>query len=486
MTTQAMSAVPPAQLPSTQLKKDAVGVPALLFFVLSAQAPLTGVVGAAGLAVALGNGAGAPGAYLLVGLITVLFAVGFTTMARHTDIRGGFFAISRAGLGPVGGGIGALVAVTAYHLIQAAMYGLLAGTLASAVTRWTGIALPWWIYAVAAIAVVWILGLRGIELGARLLAVLVSAEVLILLVFAVFVLATGGGSHGGGFDLTASFSPQAVLSGMPAIAIMFAIASMFGFESTAIYAGETRDAQRTVPRATYLAVIGVSVFFAFIMFMLVSFYGAPHAQDAALGALAVDPAVFVLEPMDAVLGPWASAVTEVLLITSLLAGVLAFHNTGTRYLHAMSSRGMLPASLARTNARQTPSRAAAVQSAIAALLVVPFALGGLDPVLSLFSWFSGLAVAALVILYIVTSVAIMVFFARTRVEPSIWKAFVAPALTTVLMAGELVLLVANFTVLTGTDAAPGVAWALLAGLAVVVVVGAFLRSRPAPVGEPLL
>ena len=54
---------------------------------------------------------------------------------------------------------------------------------------------------------------------------------------------------------------------------MFAVASMFGFESTAIYSAEAKDAHRTVARATYLSVGVIAVFFSFISWMLVSYYG---------------------------------------------------------------------------------------------------------------------------------------------------------------------------------------------------------------------
>ncbi|NUP59090.1 MAG: amino acid permease, partial [Pseudarthrobacter sp.] len=59
----------PAKEHSTALRAGSVGVLGILFFVLSAQAPLTGIVGASPLAAALGNGAGAPGAYLIVGIV---------------------------------------------------------------------------------------------------------------------------------------------------------------------------------------------------------------------------------------------------------------------------------------------------------------------------------------------------------------------------------------------------------------------------------
>ena len=43
---------------------------------------------------------------------------------------------------------------------------------------------------------------------------------------------------------------------------MFAIASMFGFEATAIYSEEARNPARTVPRATDPSVVVISAFFA--------------------------------------------------------------------------------------------------------------------------------------------------------------------------------------------------------------------------------
>lgn len=462
---------------TTTLKTGSVGVPSILFFVLSAQAPLTGVVGAAGLAVALGNGAGAPGAYLLVGLVTILFAVGFTAIGRHLDLRGGFFAITRAGLGQAGGGAGAMISLLAYFSIQAAMYGLLGGTLAGSVATWFGVDLPWWLYALATAVLVYLLAVQGIELGARVMAVLVSAEVLILLVAGGIVLVTGGGPAGGSIDVAASFGPAGILAGTPAIAILFAVASMFGFESTAIYAGEAKDPRRTVPRATYLAVVLISLFFAFIMWMLISYYGAQHAQQAALDALAEDPALFVLVPIGELLGGWAVTLTEVLLITSLLAGILAFHNTIARYFHTMGGRGMLPAMLETTNRRQAPGNASLVQTVIAAVVIVLFAAFGLDPVVAMFSWMSGLAVAALVALYVLTSVAIVVWFRRSGVDRNPWRTIIAPGLTALLMLAELWLIVANFTVLTATDTAPAIAWVLLATLPVAAVIGLFLRTR---------
>ena len=312
----------------------------ILFFVLSAQAPLTGIVGASPLAAALGNGAGAPGAYLIVGIVIVIFAVGFVAMSRKIQANGAFYAYVTAAFGRKVGAGAAWLALLAYSTVQAAMYGLygaaFSGLLASA-----GVSVPWWLLALVTMAGVQVLGSLNIELGARVLALLVGLEVAILLMFGFTVLFRGGGPEG--ISLAASFSPEAIATGAPGVAIMFAVASMFGFESTAIYSAEAKDAHRTVARATYLSVGVIAVFFSFISWMLVSYYGPSQVADAAGAALeSGDSTAFVLTPMVELFGPWAGITTGILLVTSLLAGIIAFHNGINRYLHSLALRGSLP------------------------------------------------------------------------------------------------------------------------------------------------
>jgi amino acid transporter len=462
--------------PRTSLKKDALGVPGMLFFVLSAQAPLTSIVGAAVVAVALGNGAGVPGAYLVVGLVLILFAVGFTTIARHVDTRGGFFAIVRAGLGRRVGSGGSLVALLAYNTVQFALYGLFGASLSGLLSRFAGVESPWWLWVAVAVALVWFLGSRKIELGARVLAVLVGFEFLLLVVFAVGVLVSRGLPA---LDASSSFGPSSVLAGAPGIAIMFGFASMFGFESTAIYSAEVKDPRRTVPRATYIAVVLIAAFLAFVTWMLIAYYGAAKAQNEALTALGSDPALFALTPLDGVLGQWAGTAADVLLCTSLFAGILAFHNMITRYFHAMAGGGIFPARLEHTNSHQAPASASLAQSLLVVVAVVPFVVLDLDPVTTLFSWFSGIAVAALVVLYTLTCVAVIGYFRRHRVETNAWTTVVAPALAAVFMVGIFTLVVNNFGVLTGGSTLTG--WLLLATVPVVFTVGwSSARREPVP------
>jgi amino acid transporter len=168
-------------------------------------------------------------------------------------------------------------------------------------------------------------------------------------------------------------------------------------------------------------------------------------------------------------GPWAGTVTGVLLVTSLLAGIIAFHNGINRYLHSLALRGSMPAVVARTNRHRAPAVAAWIQTATAVVLVAPFALLGADPVLSLFSWFSGLAVAALLVLYILCSIAVVGFFRRERTDRRVWQTLIAPALAALLLAWILFLVVSNFTSLIGGSAET--AAALLVAVPAVFTVG---------------
>ncbi|MEV7574674.1 APC family permease [Pseudarthrobacter sp. NPDC089323] len=463
----------PAKEHSTALRAGSIGVLGILFFVLSAQAPLTGIVGASPLAAALGNGAGAPGAYLIVGIVIVVFAVGFVAMSRRIQANGAFYAYITAAFGRRIGAGAAWLALLAYNTVQAAMYGLY-GAVFSGLLASMGLEVPWWLLALATMAGVQVLGSLNIELGARVLALLVGLEVAVLLLFGFTVLFRGGGPEG--LDLAASFSPAAIGAGAPGVAIMFAVASMFGFESTAIYSAEAKDPHRTVARATYLSVGVIAVFFSFISWMLVSYYGPSQVMDAAGAALeSGDATVFVLGPMVELFGPWAGVVTGVLLVTSLLAGIIAFHNGINRYLHSLALNGSMPAAVARTNRHRAPAVAAWIQTGAAVVLVAPFALLGLDPVLSLFSWFSGLAVAALLVLYILCSVAVVGFFRRERITGQPWQTLAAPALAALLLAWILFLVVSNFTALIGGSTETAVA--LLAAVPAVYVAGVLLEGQ---------
>ncbi|MEW2558798.1 APC family permease [Streptomyces griseorubiginosus] len=433
-----------------RLKPDSLGVLGVLFFVLSAQAPLTAIAGAVPFAVAIGSGAGAPTAYVAAGVVVLLFSVGFVAMSRHVVDAGAFYAYIGKGLGRPAGSGGAGLALLAYCAVQAAMYGLYGATVSALVEHYSGARMAWWVWVLVTMAIVEILGALGIDMGAKILAVFVLAEFSILVAFALVTFFKGGGPEGLG--VTESFSPSAALQGAPGVALMFAVASMFGFESTAIYGEEAREPRKTVPRAAYASVTLIAAFLAFTTWMLVSAHGASQAtSDAGKALQSGDATSFVFAPITSLFGGWAGDVLPILLVTSLFAGILAFHNSANRYLFSLGRDGLLPSGLTVVNRRHSPWGAGAAQTVISVLLVMPFAVLGKDPVLTLFSWLSGVSVLGVMLLYFLTSVSVVVFFRRSRADTRPWNTLIAPALGALGIAGAIWIIVDNFTTLIGGD-----------------------------------
>lgn len=450
----------PEPAPQTTLARNRLGVAGIVFFVVAAAAPLVGMTGAVPVAIALGNGAGAPGAYLAVGLTLLVFAVGYSAMSHRVTNTGAFFAYVGRGLGITSGVGSAFVSLVAYLTVQLAIFGFFGGVLAGQMAAVFGIDLPWWIWVLIAWALVLGLSMIRVDSGAKLLGVLLILELLSLAAVAVAVLIRGGGPEG--LDFGASFAPSAVFAGgfagSAGIALAFAFASYIGFEATAIYGEETRDPKRNVPRATYLAVSVIAVLFAATAFAVVSALGSSNVVDRVLEISAVDevpltdPAAVLFSVAEEYVGPWLATTMGWLVISSLFAGLLAFQNSAARYFYSLGRAGVLPAALSRVNGRGGPGLAAITTSAISLAVIVTFIVAGLDPILHMFYWFSGVAVIAVVLVEILVSVAVIVYFRRDRSDTRIWNTMLAPTLAIIGLASGLYLLMSRFGLLAGTTA----------------------------------
>ena len=175
-----------------QLRTGKLGTLAIAFMVVSAAAPLTAMAGGAPVAMLLGNGPGVPAAYVVVSVVLVIFAVGYTTMARHHTSTGGFYAFVARGLRQYAGGAAAWIALLGYNAMQIGLYGLFGSASASFLSTYAGIDVPWWVIAFVGMAIIGVLGYRQVDLSVKVLSVLVACEFLVVIIVDVAVLAKGG------------------------------------------------------------------------------------------------------------------------------------------------------------------------------------------------------------------------------------------------------------------------------------------------------
>jgi amino acid transporter len=453
--------------PSRRLRGN-LGVASIVFMVVAAAAPLGVIGGVVPLGLAAGNGAGFPATFIVATLILLLFSAGFTAMTPHVAEAGAFFSYVRQSLGnPVGIGI-AFVAVISYVALEAGVYGLLGPAGSGVIELFGGAALPWWLVAAGAFAVTTYLGYRNIELSSRVLAVLLTAEIAIVAILDLVIVARGG-DHG---LSTGIVNPDAIFSGSLGIGLLFAIISYVGFEATAIFRDEARTPERTIPRATYASLLLIGVFYAITSWALVSAWGDEQAVAQATNS----GATFLGDTASRYIGLFGADVITVLYFSSLFACILAFHNVASRYIFALAQKEVLPAALGRPHARHgSPHAASVLISGVVAVSVILAALFGLDPAGQFYTWFAGATTVGIVVLLIVTSVAVLVFFAKDRRGQSLWRVRIAPALGLVGLLGSLVLILTNLSDLVGGSSA--LAWAIVGLLVGAFVAGTLVGRR---------
>ena len=433
-----------AQGGANQLRKNSLGLIAVTFMVISAAAPLTGVAGAMPLAFMLGNGAGIPAMFIFVTLVMLAFSAGYVAMSRHVTNAGAFYAYAARGLGGRVGGAVAIMALVSYNAMQFGLIGLLGG-IAAGVFGEFGLALPWYIWSLIALALVGFLGYRQVDLSARVMVVLVLLEYLIVLLIDFAILGKGGAS---GLSLNI-FDTTSFFSGSLTAAVLFCLGSFIGFEATTIYAEEAREPEKTIPRATYLSVLMIGIFFVFTTWLMIVGAGADKLVPS-IQALP-DPSLFFFGLAEQYVGGPVPAITGILLVSSLFAALSAFHNYIARYSYVAGREGLLPSVFGRTHDdHQSPHIGSVVQTIGALIVLAVFAGLGLDPVLNMFTWISQVGTLGVLGMMAITSLAVIAYFRKAGGQSSPITTLILPAVSGLIMAALFVYIFINFGDLTGT------------------------------------
>jgi len=388
-----------------RLRSGSLGVLAVTFFVVSAAGPLVAMAGGIPVAMLFGNGAGTPALFLAATLLLGLFSVGYTAMARHVQDAGAFYSLVRRGLGERAGAATALVALLSYNALQISLYGMLGSALNALLMPVLHRSLPWWTYALVTMTAIAFLGYRRVDLSAKILGVLVACEYIVVLVLDWAIV-----RHGGPAGLSARpFEPEVFAMGAPWTGLMLCFSAFLGFEATTIYSEEARNPTFTIPVATYVSVLMIGAFYTGSTWAVVVGVGV----DATLPVLShlEDPTLLLFQLADRYVGAGLSQIMRVLFVTSIFAGLLAFHNAIARYFYATGRDRLLPPALGRTHPRfQSPFVGSLVQSVLALVSVVLFALCGADPILTVFTLPSAVATLGIIALMATVSAATLRFF----------------------------------------------------------------------------
>ena len=447
-----------------------LGVSGIVFLVLAAVAPLTGIIVVAGIGIAVGTGGGTPVMFLIATAVFLMFAVGYAQMARHLVNAGGFYAYVVRGLGRTAGLVAAFVAMVGYNCFVAGAVGTSGFFTSTVVSGVFGLDAPWWLWSLVSVAGVWALTRAGIDFSAKVLGVALVCEVSILLVLDVAVLLRTGFS----FEV---FHPEVFMTGSLGLGLLFAANAFVGFEATGLFSEEARDPRRTIPRATYLAITFIGVFAAVTTWAIVSALGVRQAGGIAAEHLEAGDLVFTVSAE--YLGTALTDVMQLLLVVSLFAALLALHNAAVRYFYALGRVGVLSRSLARTRrANGSPVVASTTQLVLATAVAMAYALAGADPITALVASFTGIGTLGIIVLQAIAASAIVVHFRRTR-DPRWGRTFVLPLLGGAGLWTVTVLAFLNFSALAGSEnpVVTALPWLLPVAAVLAIGVAALFRTR---------
>ncbi len=437
-----------------KLRRGAVGLGGVLFLTVTGSAPISAMLFNTPIVVGFGQGVGAPAAFIFATIVLTIFSVGYVAMARKKTTAGGFYSYISHGLGRelgIGTGFGTLVA---YSVFEASLAGGFAYflNLKLASFGWN-VGWPW--LALFMIALIGVLTYFDVRLSANLLAIGLVSEVVILVIFDIFLFGHGNVNFSAINPVNAFKALPAshgVAAGVIGIGLFFAFWSWVGFEMAPNYGEESRDPKRIVPRAMYISVIGLGIFYTLTSWAPLGGYSSIHAAAAQAQS---DPANFYLNPARLYAGHWVASIMSYLIITGSFACGMAFHNTAARYMYSLGREGLLPAPLGRTHHRfQSPHIASVVQSVVAAFIIILFAVftGSNDPqtqaYLQLYGLMAVMGVIIILSVQALVSLGILVYYQRHHNdETHWWKTRLAPLLALVSQAYVVYLLFDNISFL---------------------------------------
>ena len=458
-----------------QLGRRSLGVADIVFFVVAASAPLTVVAGGVPTSFAVTQLLGIPLVYVIIAAILLVFAVGYAAMSRHVANSGAFYTYVSKGLGQAWGVATALVALVAYNSMQVGIFGLYGYVASAALEQFVGLRVAWWICALVTVVVIAILGQLQVDLNARVLAVFLILEFLVVLIFDI----AGVAKPAEGLTIE-PFLPAALAGGALGAALCFVTASFVGFESAAIYGEECKNPEKTVARATYTAVIIIGIFYAVSAWATTMAVGTTQiigrSQELTAGLL------FVYAEQN--VGKWFADVATILFVTSLFAALLSFHNGVARYFFSLGRESVLPSALARVNSKGAPMAGSLAQSSIAVVLIGVFAILGKDPVLSLFAWLTNVGALGVIFLMALTSVAVVVYLRRhSEVTEATVSHEVAAGVASIALFVVFGLALTNFDALLGSTPNDPLRWilpGLIVGAAAVGLVYGLVLKRTRP------
>ena len=341
-----------------------MSLPALVFYGV-------GVTVGAGIFALIGEILGlagdfAPLSFLLAGLIAGVTAWSYAILVRRFPRAGGEAIYVSRGLGPAAGRIAGLGVVITGIVSSATISLAFAGYLAEVLP------VPKTAASVGLVLLLAFVAWRGVRESILLAAIVTLLETGTLVLVVIYGLPVLTAAEPGEFATMLTSAP-AHLDIIMAGAVL-AFFAFIGFEDMVNMAEETRDAERTVPRAVIIT-LAITILIYLLLATIATL--APASAEVAASSA---PMATLFESLSGLTGKPVATISALAMVNGILVQIVM----AARVLYGMAGEGQLPAALARIDPkRRTPTLATALVAAAIILLAISFDLARLAEFTSL-------------------------------------------------------------------------------------------------------
>src|SRR5690348_10267933 len=427
------------------LQKDAIGLAPVLFQSITHMAPAAAVAFSIIFATTYAGGA-TPLAVVLALVACLFVAISIAQLARHLPSAGGLYTYSARGIHPIVGFFVAWGFMLAEPIVAPLLYLVFGNALSGYLNAHFNT--PVWLWAPFAAAAgigVWVLVYRGVRLSTETGVALGAFEIVVFLALGL-TLIVAAGSH----NTLSVFSPgTGTSSGLGSVfaGMVYTVLAFIGFEASAPLGEEAKNPRRTIPRAVILSCVLIGVFYLICYYGATVYFGPAQMADPKNGFFAFNGN----DPWDGlaskVWGPFAILVLLAIL-NSAFANSNAGANAASRVGFALGRVGILPRALATVHPTfKTPSMAIHLQGALGLVIAIGlgFALYNSGPAgstgtpLNAFAFLGTVATLIIVVIYILTNIANVVFYLRQqRAEFNVVWNLIVPVVGTLIFIPVLV------------------------------------------------
>ena len=401
---------------TARLRRNVLDLPQVVFQGITHIAPSINVVFTFPI-IALKAGPAMPISFLLTTIVCYFIGNTVSQFSQYMPSSGGYYSFATRGLGDRSGFM-TTWSYLIYDIIgPAGAIGFLGYLVSTTINDAFGVSIPWWIFALATFAIVWVLTHFGIKLSMRTTVIFGAVEIAIMLALAITFLVNPGPGSSYTAPLQPSLAPHGfggVLAGM-----VFSVLALSGFEAPAPLAQETRRPGRFIGAAVMLSLFSIGAFYIFTSYASAIGWGTGNMNAFATNA---NPYYLLGHALWGA-GWWFVVIA---IINSAIGVGLACTNAASRVMYTMGQAGTLPPQFGRIDPRtKTPTFAIAfIQlSGIVAILLVGLILDPSD----IFGFLGTITTLAVIVLYIMANLALTAYIRREHPSDfNVWRHGVLP------------------------------------------------------------